>query len=143
MCNRKFNVSADKEKKIKGFFQQLFLHDVDFKCRTPCTTSKFTTNLVHTIESEHASLVVAFDMKIDVVHSTFKIDKQTLMTRLGGSVSSGRTLLWILLSLLGASQVIFDTFHFFQVVHRVKSGGLMSFCKTAAKKRETPISAVA
>ena len=33
---------------------------------------------------------------------------QTLLTRLGGSVSSGRTLLWILLTLLGLSQVIFD-----------------------------------
>ena len=127
-------------------FQQLYLHDVEFKCRTPCTTSKFTTNLVHSIESEHTSLVVVFDMKVDLVHSTFKIDEQTLMTRLGGSVSSGRTLLWILISLLGAFQVIFDTFNLFQVVLGTKSRGLMelmTFHKTAAKKRKTPISEVA
>ena len=127
-------------------FQQLYLHDVEFKCRTPCTTSKFTTNLVHSIESEHTSLVVAFDMKVDLVHSTFKIDEQTLMPRLGGSVSSGRTLLWILISLLGAFQVFFDTFNLFQVVLGTKSRGLMelmSFHKTAAKKRKIQISEVA
>ena len=37
--------------------------------------------------------------------SRFSVDPQTLLTRLGGSISSGRTLLWILLSIFGAFQV--------------------------------------
>ena len=98
MCNRKFNVSTDKTKRIKELFQQLYLHDLEFKCKTPCTTNKYTTKLVHTTqtESQHTSLNMLFDLKLDIVHSTFKIDEQTFMTRLGGSVSSGRTLLWII-----------------------------------------------
>ena len=46
-----------------------------------------------------------FDSKVDIVHSSFKIDEQTFVTRLGGSVSSGRTLLWIPLGLLGTLEV--------------------------------------
>ena len=46
-----------------------------------------------------------FEKILEVGHSTFSINEQTFVTRLGGSVSGGRTLLWILVSLLGASQV--------------------------------------
>ena len=50
-------------------------------------------------------LVIVFDKMVNVVHSSFSIDGQTLLARLGGSVSSGRTLLWVLLTILGAAQV--------------------------------------
>ena len=46
------------------------------------------------------------DKIIDDTVFEFKIDSITLLTRFGGSVSSGRTLLWILLGLFGASQVL-------------------------------------
>ena len=67
---------------------------------------KFTTQLVHTTKSgnENNLLVIVFDRKIDISQSRFKIDEQTFVTRLGGSVSSGRTLLWILVGLLGTFQ---------------------------------------
>ena len=58
-------------------------------------------------EGRDNALVIVFDKKIEIVRSTFKIDEQTFLTRLGGSVSSGRTVLWILVSLIGAFQVIF------------------------------------
>ena len=51
------------------------------------------------------SLVVTFDQTVEVTHSAFGINGQTLLARLGGSVSSGRTLLWLLVTLLGAPQV--------------------------------------
>ena len=52
-----------------------------------------------------STLIIVFDAKVEIVHSSFKIDEQTFVTRLGGSVSSGRTLLWILLGLLGTFEV--------------------------------------
>ena len=86
------------------------MHNVEFNCKTPCSANKFNTHDVHTAEmkSKEYALVIVFDKKLDVVHSTFRIDEQTFLTRLGVSVSSGRTLLWILVTLLGASQVIFE-----------------------------------
>ena len=108
LCNRKFNFSSSKARKINEYFIQLAIHNLKFKCRTPCSTKKFTTQLAHTTKSgsEDNLLAIVFDSKVDIVHSSFKIDEQTLLTRLGGSVSSGRTLLWILVGLLGAFQVM-------------------------------------
>ena len=106
MCNRKFNVSSTKAEKITDYFWRLYVHNMKFKCRTPCSTTNFTTQLVHTTKSDDfTTLVIVFDSKVDIVHSSFKIDEQTFVTRLGGSVSSGRTLLWILLGLLGTFEV--------------------------------------
>ena len=51
MCNRKFNVSSTKAHKINKYFMQLYIHNVKFKCRTPCSSNKFTTQLVHTTKS--------------------------------------------------------------------------------------------
>ena len=62
-------------------------------------------------------------IKIGVVHLIFEIDEQTFMTRLGGSVSNGRTLLLDSCHpYFGASEVIsrviLDKFQLFQLVHR-------------------------
>ena len=107
MCNERFNVSKAKERQIHEMFEYLFQHNVKFKCKAPCTTNKYTTSLLHTI-SQHEDMVikVVFDRTLEVTRSTFSINSQTFLTSLGGSVSSGRTLLWILVTLLGASQVI-------------------------------------
>ena len=102
MCNTKFIVPSSKAEKINEYFWRLYVHNMKFKCRTPCSTTKFTTQLVHTTKSDDfTTVIIVFDSKVDIVHSSFKIDEQTFVTRLGGSVSSGRTLLWILLGLLG------------------------------------------
>ena len=110
MCNKRFNVStAAQSKKIKRLFKPLFYHDTSFNCKTPCTTNVYTTKHVQSTPSPVENmiyLVLMFDKTLEVGHSTFSIDGQTFVTRLGGSVSSGRTLLWILLSLFGAVQVI-------------------------------------
>ena len=109
ICNKKFNVSAAKNLKIEKLLMPLYYHDKRFNCKTPCTTNVYTTKYIQTTPSPVENwtfLTLAFDKTLDVGHSTFSIDGQTFVTRLGGSVSSGRTLLWILISLFGAVQVI-------------------------------------
>ena len=115
MCNQQFNLSSKQAERIKKFFIQLYIRNVKFDCKTSCSTNKFTTQLVHTTKHEGGdnALVIVFDKKVEIARSTFKIDEQTFLTRLGGSVSSGRTVLWILVSLLGACQVSFEYFTFF------------------------------
>ena len=94
---------------IEKLLMPLYYHDKRFNCRTPCTTNVYNTKFVQTTPSPVENwvfLVLVFDKTLEVGHSTFSIDGQTFVTRLGGSVSSGQTLLWILLSLIGAVQVI-------------------------------------
>ena len=110
MCNKRFNVSTAESRAVQRLLKPLYFHDYKFNCRTPCTSNVYTTKYVQTSPSHDNAthLVLVFDKTVEVGHSAFSIDGQTFLTRLGGSVASGRTLLWILLSLFGASQVIFS-----------------------------------
>ena len=112
MCNKKFNFLTEKNLKIEKLFKPLYFHDKKFNCRTPCTTNVFTTKHIQTTPSPAANktfLTLVFDKTLEVGHSGFSIDVQTFLTRLGGSVSSGRTLLWVLVTFFGAIQVIHCT----------------------------------
>ena len=104
-CNERFSLSKAKEMDIEKLFLPIYQHDVRFKCRTPCITDKYTTRLLHNAPHTETMILIVFDRTLSVAHSSFSINSQTFLTRLGGSVSSGRTLLWILLSLLGTCQV--------------------------------------
>ena len=108
MCNKRFNVSTAESRTVQRLLKPLYFHDYKFNCRTPCTSNVYTTKYVQTSPSHDNAthLVLVFDKTVEVGHSVFSIDGQTFLTRLGGSVASGRTLLWILLSLFGALQVI-------------------------------------
>ena len=107
LCNEKFNVSWAKKKEITKLFLQTYHHNLKTKCKTPCKTTKYTTRLLYTVpDPSNAVLGIVFDKTVDVTWSTFSIDSQTFLAILGGSVSSGRTLLWLLVTLLGVSQVI-------------------------------------
>ena len=104
ICNERFNVSIAKRWEIGKLFDRIHFHSGKFKCRKPCTTNKYTTTLMHTAPHPTTNLVLVFDETLEVTSSTFSIDFWMFLSSLGGSVSSGRTVLWILLTLLGASQ---------------------------------------
>ena len=106
MCNGRFNLSTENEEKIKKTLLDLNNHDPSFKCKRPCTTNLYTSRLMSNIPSSETGIKLVFDRTISVTRSAISINGQTFLTRLGGSVSSGRTLLWILVTLLGAPQVI-------------------------------------
>ena len=113
MCDKTFNDSANttRAKRLSKLFKHVYYHDGMFKCRSPCLTNVYNTRFVHKAQKARdrpTTIVITFDNTVQIFRSTFSIDEQTLLTRLGGSVSSGRTLLWIFLTLLGLFQVAFD-----------------------------------
>ena len=114
MCNERFNLSRSKEDKIFDLVHQLGFQDWESKCRIPCTRSKYTKRYLAKESSSYPVLNLVFDRTVEVTHSTFSMNEQTLLTKLGGAVSSGRTLLWILVSILGAYQVIPESLSIFQ-----------------------------
>ena len=80
------------------------------------------TSLSSKTASGAAEIFIVFDQISDVSRSRFSINGLTLYSKLGGLIGAGRTLLWILVSLLGAAQVtLSDTFEMFQVVMNLKS----------------------
>ena len=105
MCNTRFNLTDYEDAKLKQLFRTLLSHVMKFKCKTPCTQRVYLKTVTHQIPYKGTSLIITFNPKVAITKSKFSIDAQTLLTRFGGSVSSGRTLLWILLGFVGASQV--------------------------------------
>ena len=109
ICNKRFNIKDNTTvERIRKLFNNLYYHDFNYgdRCRVPCITNVYNTRFVHKAKKKKATiLAITFDNTVEVFQSSFSIDEQTFLTRLGGSVSSGRTLLWISLTLLGVAQV--------------------------------------
>ena len=110
VCNKRFNnnnISDEKLDNLKGIFNKIYFHDIQLKkCKTPCTKTVYhSKRYLQNVPSKGLKVVIMFETSITVTESSFMIDGPTLLTRFGGSVSSGRTLLWILLSILALTQV--------------------------------------
>ena len=104
-CNQKFEFSEKRSRRITNLFWNVAIPDGKSMCKMPCTTSKYTTRRYFRIPYPKTMLSIVFDQTIAVAHSRFSIDIQTFLTKVGGFIGVGRTSLWILVSLLGASQV--------------------------------------
>ena len=105
MCNQKFIVSKNESYEFfKLFYSVVF--EMKQKCKVPCTQFKYTTRVQLKYPYNFTMLNIIFDRTLDVTKSSFSTDLQAFLTKLGGSVSMGRTVLWILVSLLGAAQVV-------------------------------------
>ena len=86
MCNKTFNVSDKRSKEVIAMFAPLYFHNKEFKCKTPCTKTVYSSKLMHSWPTKwknQAALIVVFDKKMHVTHSTFSINGQTLLVRLG------------------------------------------------------------
>ena len=108
-CNKMFNVSVNRSEEIFSLFLNLFFKDVKFKCKTPCTKIKYTTRSL-TLPYSSKALDIKFDKTVDITRARFSIDGPAFLTKSGGFIGVGRTLLWILASLLGAAQMTKTTF---------------------------------
>ena len=101
MCNQVFNITENKEKQIKKIFRVVFPSYQPLTCKTPCTHTVFDTQFLFNSPSQDPVIKLIFEPVVSVTRSIFSISPQTLVGRLGGSVSSGRTLLWIVLTVMG------------------------------------------
>ena len=110
ICDRVFNQSQDKSDKIKHLFWNTLNHyDPGPGCPSPCQQTSFSTHLQYKLpwsSQPEPPLWFIFDPVVSVTRSSFAISGQTLVTRLGGSVSSGRTLLWIWGFLMSAASLL-------------------------------------
>ena len=107
MCNRRFHFSKNRSRLITGMFFGVATQDGTSRCKVPCTKSRYSTrysfDTPSAVPGTHLSLV--FDQQISIVRSSFSMSDQTFLTQSGGFIGVGRTLLWIMVSLLGARQV--------------------------------------
>ena len=86
LCNKTFNVSDTRDTEVRAMFTPLYFHNREFKCKTPCTKTVYSSKFMHTSPTKwenQMALIVEFDKRLDVTHSVFSISGQTLLVRLG------------------------------------------------------------
>ena len=84
LCNKTFNVSDTRDTEVRAMFTPLYFHNREFKCKTPCTKTVYSSKFMHTSPTkwqDQMALIVVFDKKLDVTHSAFSINEQTLLVR--------------------------------------------------------------
>ena len=81
----------------------LFYKDLKTGCKIPCAKSKHSIRLNKIVPYYITQIYLVFDETVDVDRSRFSINANTFLTKMGGLIGVGRTLLWILVSLLGQS----------------------------------------
>ena len=107
VCDQVFNFTSEKDEKVKWMFREMADYYVPKNCKTPCVLRSFATQLTYKTPTDaNPLLMMSFDPVVSLTRSSFSLTGQNLATEVGGSVSSGRTLLWALLSLLTASQLV-------------------------------------
>ena len=107
VCNHVFNFTPAKDYSIKRMFWNIADYYKPKSCKPPCTKTSYASQFTYkTPTMGTPSLWLAFDPMVSVTRSSFSLSGHTLVTRLGGSVSSGRTLLWACLSLLTAINML-------------------------------------
>ena len=132
---------------MEALFFSVAIPSGNSSCKVPCTRSRFTTRRFIKTPLPYTSLHITFDQKIAVARSRFSINEQTFLTKVGGFIGVGRTSLWILVSLLGASQVVSDknlltlkkTYidqNIFQVVRKLKSLKLGTACRASKEDND-------
>ena len=119
LCNKKFNLSEEEGNKIRDLFDK----QLNFKpllCKKPCTETTYEVQAMQMINLQSSGIGLIFDTSVDVTQTEFTATFVTLLTGLGGSVSqfrhkfeisnivlqvsSGRTLLWIVMVVVSAVQ---------------------------------------
>ena len=116
MCNRVFNMTQLKDQQMKTLFWKVSPKCQPQACKQPCIETVFDTQFMAHLPSQDPVIQLKFEpiVSLSVTTSSFSISPNTLVGRLGGSVCSGRTLLWGLLTVIAGNYLILCnvyTFH--------------------------------
>jgi len=109
VCNKRFNMTEEEGNRIRDLFDKNFNFKASL-CKKPCTQTTYEVQSMQEIKYPTASIGLNFDSFVESTETEFKTTFVTLLTGLGGSVSSGRTLLWISLVVVSMLQGYFFTF---------------------------------
>ena len=138
ICNRVYNMTDIEDKQLRTMFRQVYPKFQPQTCNKPCTETVFDTEFMSKSPSQDPVIQLIFQPVVSVTKSSFSISPQTLVGRLGGSVSSGRTLLWALLTGLAG-----DCLHLSVILTPFTTAinmlyKLSAACKDCCTKRQMP-----
>ena len=115
-CNTFIHKSENESQHIISWIDEMYKSYQTKNCKKPCTHTTFETALLEEVASDFDRITLRFDQEVDITRSVFSINTHTFLTRLGGSVSLGRTSLWIFLSILGCIKLSWNALSKFRII---------------------------
>ena len=110
MCNKTFNISMTDwhVKELKRILNEIVNDYVPISCKPPCRKYHYKTELMYGGKTKYEDNLLRIVFSKDIAHTKtyFLFNIQTLLTGFGGAVSSGRTLMWSIITLLSLVKLL-------------------------------------
>ena len=110
MCRKMFNLSKLDPSVVEiGNIVEHMVNDFESdSCKQPCVQYQYQTKLLYRqkFDQKENQIKIVFDQTVAVTKTSFLIGVTDLLTGIGGAISFGRTLLWIIVSSVGLVKII-------------------------------------
>ena len=105
-CQRNLNLTYEESKSVYNLLNDIITNYDSKACKLPCTIrsyhSKFSSYNPINNNVISSGISIIFDESVAISQTNWVINAKTLLLRLGSVVGVCRTLLWILLIIVGA-----------------------------------------
>ena len=110
LCKKTFNISKEDytTKKIYDILYEI-TNDYESKlCKRPCRKYSFKPQKLYesTMHTDENRVTIVFPKRVQLTKTSFLITIPNLLTGIGGAISSGQTLMWIFVTLLGFTSAV-------------------------------------
>ena len=116
VCNTKFDLNKDDihAKEIQNILQEVIDGYESKTCKPPCQKYVFETDKLYEMRDDNYEneVRIVFSKKVEHTKTYFLIKIPDFLTRIGGAVAGGRTLMWLLLTIFGFSKLVEKLRHF-------------------------------
>ena len=116
VCNNKFDLNKDDVRviEIENILGEVIDGYKSQACKPPCQKYIFETDKLYKVtdESYDNAVRIVFSKKVEHTKTYFLIKIPDFLTRLGGAVAGGRTLMWLLVTIFGFSKYFEKLRHF-------------------------------
>ena len=110
ICDKTFNLTLQEESVIQiGNLIENMVNAFDSSsCTKPCTEYNFETKMLYaqTMDQKENMIKIVFDQTVELTKTSFLMGIPSLLTGIGGAISFGRTLLWIIVLIIGALKIV-------------------------------------
>ena len=113
ICQGSLNIYKPQFEKMATLVQNLFNRDSS-SCQTPCSSVTYRSHLDYYFSQSMKNtgdkniLMIRFEESAVVYRARFSIGVDTLLTRIGGYIGGGRTLLWIVVVGFGFMKTVYS-----------------------------------
>ena len=121
---RSFNKTRNTFQTSLNLLDTIYQRFLSQRCPSPCTQTSYEVKLTYEVSSKYDQIIISFDEETHIARNMFSINPHTFLTRLGRSISFGRTSLWVFILALESVKFVCTclykiTVYFIEITERM------------------------